>query len=241
VSRVKACLNGAREPSTHPALPITAAQLAEAARAARDAGAFAVHLHPRAADGSETLDAGPCGEAVAAIRTACPGLPVGLSTGAWIERDQVRRLQLIQRWEPRPDFVSVNLSEVGAAELVRALREIGIGVEAGIGTVPDARLFLDQQLGRHCVRVLVEPSGRQGVEAAVATSEAIDEVLDAAGVTLQRVHHSFEQATWAVIEAALLRGHDVRAGLEDALRLPDGRLARDNADLVAAAMALANP
>ncbi|HSR26246.1 MAG TPA: 3-keto-5-aminohexanoate cleavage protein, partial [Candidatus Eisenbacteria bacterium] len=92
---VKACLNGSRRPGEHPGLPVTAAQLASAARGAADAGAFAVHVHPRRADGTQTLDPGPCGEAVAAIRAACPRLPVGLSTAAWIEPDPGRRLQLV--------------------------------------------------------------------------------------------------------------------------------------------------
>ena len=238
MSRVKACLNGGRKPGSHPALPLTAAQLAAAARGARDAGAFAVHVHPRAQDGSQTLDPGPCGEAVTAIRAACPGLPVGLSTGAWMEPDPARRLELIRAWEHRPDFVSVNLSEAGAVELVRALPEIGIGVEAGIWDEADARLFVDEGLAPFCVRALVEPFGENGGEAALAMSDAIDRVLDTAGVTLPRVHHSSELATWPVIEAQLRRSRDVRVGLEDTLRLPDGRQARDNAELVAAAVAL---
>ena len=36
----------------------------------------------------------------------------------------------------------------------------------------------------------------------------------------------------------LARGRDVRVGLEDVLTLPDGRLARDNAELVATAVVL---
>jgi len=48
-----------------------------------------------------------------------------------------------------------------------------------------------------------------------------------------------EAATWPLLEAALDRGLDVRIGLEDTLRLPDGSLAPDNAALVAAARRLA--
>jgi uncharacterized protein (DUF849 family) len=36
---------------------------------------------------------------------------------------------------------------------------------------------------------------------------------------------------------ALRRGYDARIGLEDTLELPDGRLARDNAQMVAVALA----
>lgn len=235
---MKACLNGGRGSGEHPALPVTAERLAAEARAAAVAGAFAVHVHPRALSGAETLDAGPCGEAVAAIRAACPGLPVGLSTAAWIEPDPARRLALIEAWSPRPDFVSVNLHEEGAADLVRTLPALGIGVEAGVWTVEEAHHLVADELYEHCLRVLVEP--REPDEAAaVAVSLGVDRVLDEAGVGLQRVHHGHGAATWAVIRAALTRGRDVRVGLEDVLTLPDGRPARDNADLVAAAMTLA--
>ena len=48
-----------------------------------------------------------------------------------------------------------------------------------------------------------------------------------------------DATAWPVIEAMLARGRDVRVGLEDVLTLADGRPARDNAELVAAAVALA--
>lgn len=238
MAAVKACLNGSREPGAHPALPLTAAELADAARGAAGAGAFAVHVHPRRADGSQTLDPGPCGEAVAAIRLACPGLPVGLSTGAWIEPDPDRRLGLVLGWDPRPDFVSVNLHEPGAVALVRALPEAGIGVEAGVWTALSARRLVEDDLARHCLRVLVEPHEAEPA-AALATVAAVDAVLDQAAVGLQRVYHGYERCAWPVLEAMVGRGRDVRVGLEDVLTLPDGRPARDNAELVAIAVRLA--
>jgi uncharacterized protein (DUF849 family) len=238
VAAVEACLNGSRRPGEHPALPLTAAQLAAAARAAAEAGAFAVHVHPRRADGEQTLEPGPCGEAVAAIRAAWPGLPVGLSTAAWIEPDPGRRLALIAAWEPRPDFVSVNLHEPGAAELARALPGLGIGVEAGLWTALSARRLVDDDLAGLCLRVLVEPMDDEA-HAALVTVAAVDAVLDEAGVRLQRVYHGREATAWPVLEAMLARGRDVRVGLEDVLTLPDGRPAADNAELVAAALKLA--
>lgn len=47
IERIKACLNGGRRRDEHPAVPITAVELAEAAAAAVTAGAEAVHLHQR--------------------------------------------------------------------------------------------------------------------------------------------------------------------------------------------------
>jgi uncharacterized protein (DUF849 family) len=174
---------------------------------------------------------------VEAVRAACPGLPVGVSTGAWIEPDPVRRLDLIRSWSLPPDFVSVNLSETGAPDLIRALLGLGLGVEAGLSTETGARVLLAEGLASPCLRILVEPRRDDGPDA-VAAAAAIDAVLDADGVTVERVHHSYGQATWPVIRAALARGWNVRAGLEDSLTLPDGSAARDNAELVKAAIDL---
>ncbi len=53
---VKACINGARTPDQHPNLPVTPDQLAAEALAAHQAGAKAVHMHPKTADGVDSLD-----------------------------------------------------------------------------------------------------------------------------------------------------------------------------------------
>jgi len=87
---------------------VTAEELARDAAACVAAGAGAIHMLPRDADGRETLDVDAC---VRAVRAAC-GVPVGVSTGAWIEPDLERRLDLIGAWN-EPDYASVNVSEDG--------------------------------------------------------------------------------------------------------------------------------
>jgi uncharacterized protein (DUF849 family) len=203
-----------------------------------DLGAFAVHFHPRDAEGRQTLEAAHCDAAVAAVRSRSPGLPIGLSTSAEIEPDPDRRLRLLSAWTVLPDFVLVNLREAGAAELVRALPGMGIGVEAGVRTAQDAELLAAEDLSRHCLRVLVETHERRPNDA-LASLAAIDTVLDRAGIVLQRVYHGRDETTWTVIELALAQGRDVRIGLEDTLVLPDERVALDNAQLVSAVLDLA--
>ena len=78
---VKACINGARTPDQHPNLPVTPEQLAAEALAAHRAGAKAVHMHPKTADGVDSLDSAVVDAAVAAVRHAAPGLPLGVTTG----------------------------------------------------------------------------------------------------------------------------------------------------------------
>jgi uncharacterized protein (DUF849 family) len=84
---IKACLNGAREPGEHPMLPLTAEALARDAALVVAAGARALHIHPRAASGKQSLASADQAEALSAIRTRCPGIPVGVSTAIGIEPD----------------------------------------------------------------------------------------------------------------------------------------------------------
>jgi uncharacterized protein (DUF849 family) len=85
--------------------------------------------------------------------------------------------------------------------------------------------------------VMVEPLDAEAADA-VAHAAAIEEVVVAAGITLEQVHHGDGLACWAVNERGLARGHGIRTGLEDTTVLPDGTLAPDNAALVRAAVAM---
>lgn len=232
---IKACLNGSREPGAHPALPLTPMQLADAARDAVAAGAGALHIHPRRADGSQSFEPDDVAAAVAAVRAACPGVPVGGTTAAWVEPDPARRLALVRSWTICPDFVSVNFSEAGIKQLCAVLLETGIGIEAGLASADDARLLIASGLASRCVRLLIEPDDETTVAAALATAQAIKALLDQADIRTPRLLHGFEASVWPLLDEALRCGYDTRIGFEDTLTLPNGRPARDNAQLVATA------
>lgn len=234
---VKACLNGARRPGSVNSLPVTPSELARDAAAVVAVGAGAIHVHPRAGDGSESLDGAEVGAALAAIRSAAPGVPVGVTTGAWIESDPVRRLDLIRGWETLPGFASVNFHEDGATNIAQLLIERGVGVEAGLWTVEAAETFVASGLAPHCLRILLEPR-EQEPAAALATVDGIIAVVERAGSTIPRLLHGGRVTAWPLLEEALRRGLDARMGLEDTDRLPDDRPA-GNSELVAAAVALA--
>lgn len=234
---LQACLNGSRSADEHPAIPLTPTELALSARAAAGAGAAALHMHPRSADGRDTLEADACGAALLAVREGCPGIPVGLSTGAWMEPDVARRLAALDAWVVLPDYASVNFHEDGALAVCHRLLARGIGLEAGLWTPADANLLVSSGLATRCRRILVEAM-EQAPAAAVANAAAIDDVLDRARIEAPRLHHGEGQTTWAVLAAAAARGRDVRVGLEDTLHLPDGRVPHDNAELVRAAVGL---
>lgn len=96
---LQAALNGDR---AHPALPRTPRELAAEAAAAVDSGARSLHLHPYDDQGRETLAAEPCSRALQAVRAACPGIPISLSTSAGIEPDVERRYALVAAWSHLP-------------------------------------------------------------------------------------------------------------------------------------------
>jgi uncharacterized protein (DUF849 family)/uncharacterized protein (DUF2267 family) len=233
---LEAALNGSRTAADHPAIPRTPAELAAAARGAVDAGARALHLHAYD-DGAETLAAAPCAEALRAVRAACPGVPLSLSTSADIEPDPDRRLALVAAWTELPDLVTANQGEAGIVALCEHLLARGVGIEAGLLTRGDAEAFVATTLPGRCTRAMVEPLGADP-EAAVAEAAAIEDVLARAEVGLEQVHHGDDLASWAVSARAVPRGHGIRTGLEDTTVLPDGRPAADNAELVRRAAAL---
>lgn len=234
---IKAALNGSRTDDEHPAVPRTPEALATEARAAVRAGAGVVHIHPCDSAGRETLDAPVCAAALRAVRATCPGIPVSLSTSATIEPDPVRRLAIIASWTVLPDLVSANQGEEGIVELCEMLLDRGVGIEAGILSAADAETFVGSGLAGRCTRVLLEPSDADP-DKAVAHAAAMERILEEAGIGLEQVHHGEQLATWAVCRRAVVRGHGIRTGLEDTTVLPDGRPARDNAELVAAAVRL---
>lgn len=236
---IKACINGSRLPGAHPALPLTPEEAAHVAAAVVAAGAGAIHMHPRGADGRQSLRAADVGAAVAAVRSAVPGVPVGTTTIANIEPDPAARLAAVRAWEVRPDFVSLNLSESGVPELAEALFAAGIGIEAGIWTVDDARRLAVLGWGNRCVRILIEIVRERVIEDALAAADAIVVELDRAGITAPRLLHGGGATAWPLLREAITRGYDTRIGLEDTLTGPDGSPARDNAELVATARALA--
>jgi uncharacterized protein (DUF849 family) len=232
---LQATLNGPLAKADHDAVPVTLPELTADASECVLAGARAFHVHPRDDSGAESLQARIVDRVVPAVREP-HGMPVGVTTGAWIEPDLQQRLRLIGEWT-QPDYASVNLSEPGAVEVMRALLATRVGIEAGVWTVEDAELLVGCGLSGRVTRVLIEPVAVSRLDA-VPFVDDIHHVLDRADVRAPRLQHGDGEATWILIEDAVRRGIDTRVGFEDTLLLPDGQLATGNADLVRAAYEL---
>ncbi len=228
-------MNGARDVDFHPALPLTAEAMARDGAACIAAGASELHLHVRGSDGRESLTAPAMNATVLALRHACPGTLIGVSTGEWIERDEARTTASIDAWDELPDYASVNLGEPAAPAVMEKLRRRGIGIEAGLASIADAERFAKLDIGRRVLRILIEIS-EQDFGAAVTVANGISTVLDRAAVRRPLLLHGGDATVWQFVALAADRRWSTRVGLEDGRLAPDGTIASGNAALVAAAV-----
>ena len=229
---LKAALNGDRQPSNQSAVPKTPSQLAEDGKIAVSLGCGALHVHPRNADGFESLAWFDIEPTIVAIREACPGIPIGISSRDGITATAEERFALVSDWKDQIDFVSVNFHEDGSVDVARKLRELNIGVEAGLFSPQGAQNLLKSGFAEDCLRIMFEPMDSD-FEAAIQTVNDIEKVLDKGRVANpSRLLHGFDSTTWKMLAEAKKRGYDSRIGFEDTIFLPDGRLAKTNAELV---------
>ena len=180
----------------------------------------------------ESVAAGDVAAALEAIRSACPGIPVGVSTAAWIVKDAARRPALVRSWSVLPDYASVNVHEEGAAELMRLLIERGVGIEAGVARAALRSSSTAVSPASACASCSSPPAppatstptwrrwseSWRGSIARVASRRPVD-LADDRARGAPRLRH-------------------LGVGLEDTLTLPDGSRAEGNAALVAAAIAI---
>lgn len=229
--RLQACLNGAR-PLDTPGLPVTPDEVARDAQAVCGLGAVCLHIHPRDSDGAESLAPADVAAHLRAVREAVPGIPVGISTGDWIT-PRFGRLEDMQGWTERPDYVSVNLCEPDAGAVIALMRQMGIGIELGLASLADlGRLPAGAQ---GMTRAMIEMNDAD-VAAAETEARAMLQALRQRLPDIPVLLHGFDGTAWDFIRLAADWGCDeTRIGMEDRLTLPDGRPA-DNAALIGAAL-----
>jgi uncharacterized protein (DUF849 family) len=232
---LQVCPNGARTRADGDHIPLTPRELATAVRDAVAAGARDAHLHPRDDTGAQTMEPDPVAHALTAVRTAAPGIPVGVTTAAWVEPDPHRRAALVRAWTVLPDHASVNWHEEGADLVATALLERGVGIEAGIFSGTDAaERFLAWPQADRVLRVLAEVTATDPATAVDAGRDLLRRLRPSPRPILL---HGEEGGAWPVLRLAHELHLDTRIGLEDTLLLPDGTPAPDNAALISAATA----
>lgn len=232
---LQACVNGARDVAQHPWLSADETVVATDAARAVEAGAHEIHLHPKDAAGRDSVAPDDVARWVRAIRAACPGVPVGVTTAEWAEPDIDRRVAAIEGWTELPDVASVNWHEAGADAVAAALRARGIGVEAGIWDGAGLEAWRHSDEPGACRRVLIELPDeaaevvRDHAEGLIAHARRV-----APGIPI--LLHGEDSSAWPAFDLAVEHGLDTRIGLEDCLTLPDGQSAPGNAAMVRAAV-----
>ena len=236
--------NGPYGKDVHPNMPVSLDEVLADLRECFRAGATGVHLHVRDENGLETLRPEVVNATCRAVRELAAeegvAAEIGLTTGAWIVPDLAERIAMIREWEG-VDCATVNLSEQGFEDVMRAMLDVGVGIDVGLWAPVEMAQLLASGLLPQAQRVSIEldtgePYHLDGPPEAVA--EQANDALDAAGSTCPRLTHGMNTWTWPMVADAFRRGHDTRVGFEDSILLPDGSRASSNADLVRAARTL---
>lgn len=228
---LQACLNGQHEPGAHPELPTHPAALARAAAAAAAAGADNVHIHQKDPRGVDSLSAADLDRCLSAVQSAVD-VPIGVTTGEWIEPDPRRRLDLIASWTAKPSFASVNWHEEGAEAVAGQLLDRGIGVEAGLFDTDAARLWIRSANAQACLRALIELPDELDESQVHAYADEMLTVVRSANLNVPILLHGSGPSCWPALRYASAMGVDTRIGMEDTLTLSNGAPALDNAQLV---------
>ena len=237
--------NGARKTKAdHPALPMTAAEIARPAAACAEAGAAMIHLHVRDKAGAHLLDAEAYRAATAAIRReAGPDIVVQITTEAVDRYTPAEQMAVVRDCEP--EAVSLALRELcpdpdaepAAAEFFGWLHERGI--------LAQYILYAEEEIARFddLLRRGVIPGGTPFLLFVLGryTRDQTSLPRDLLPfVEANRADHAWmacafgARETACAVAAAALGGH-ARVGFENNLFLPAGIQAADNAALVAAA------
>ena len=238
---------GRRTKADHPALPVSAEEIAETAAACCEAGACMIHVHIRDRNGGHLLDAESYRATIAAIRAATADRMVVQITSEALGIYRADEQMAVVRGV-RPEAVSL------------ALREF----------VPDASHepafadFLGWLKKEHVTPQIILYSPEEAVKLAVLKARGLvpfkdvpvlyvlgrytpgqksapADLLPFLAPGMPRFAHwsvcAFGARENACVTAGALLGGHMRVGFENNLWLPDGLAAPDNAALVAGARA----
>jgi 3-keto-5-aminohexanoate cleavage enzyme len=230
-----------------PHVPLTSAEIAADVRRCADAGASLVHIHARDTEGRPTLDRAVFQETARQIKGLAPEVIIQLSTGARAGRDWEARATPVRLLPEMASFTtgSNNLPGIVYENSPDFLLFLA-GVFQDTGVKPEIEVF---EAGMISNALFLQKKGL------LTPPLHFDFVLGAPGAMPGTVRNLVfladtlpPGATWTVAgigpaeiplaTAAIAMGGHVRVGIEDNLRLPDGRLAT-NAQLVATVAAIA--
>lgn len=245
------------DPKQHP-VPVTAEQMASSSKEAYDAGAAIVHLHFRRQEPGlghlPTWDPEVCAAISDAVRQACPGIIINMSTGV-MGPDISEPAAAMRRIKPEiaacnagtlnylktrsdgswawPPLVFDNpVAKVKA--FLDVMNEVGARPEFecfDTGILRSVGLFVENKMAEHphCNFVM-------GVASGMAADPELLPLLRKwlpPGASWE-VTAIGRADVWPLHQRTAELGGSLRTGLEDTFYLPDGSKARGNGELVAA-------
>lgn len=244
-------------PAQHP-VPVTVEQMAASAKEAFDAGAVIMHLHYRDQRPNmghlPTWDPTICAEITQAVREACPGVIINMSTG--VMGSDVSAPSAAMR-ALRPEIAACN---AGTLNYLKA-RSNGtwawpplvfdnpvskvqamLDVMAEVGAMPEFECFdvgIVRSVGLYTDTGMATAPHYNFVMG-VASGMPADPRLLPLLLDYKRAGSSWEvtaigrEEVWALHRRAAELGGSLRTGVEDTFYLPSGERARGNGELIEA-------
>ncbi|WP_110709466.1 3-keto-5-aminohexanoate cleavage protein [Salinicola sp. CR57] len=227
--------NGARRgKADHTALPVTTAEIVETAAACHAAGAHALHLHVRDAEGAHSLDAGRYRETLAELGLRIPDMKLQITTeaaGRFTVPEQLACLRQV-----RPAWASISVREIArepalAADVYATCADNGTQVQHILYEVADIQQLIDWR-ARGVVRpdqesvLFVLGRYREGQVSSPADLAPLREALPGIG---QWMVCAFGPREHECLVDAASQGGDVRVGFENSLSGANGQPHADNA------------
>jgi uncharacterized protein (DUF849 family) len=245
------------DPKQHP-VPVTPAEMAAEARRAYDAGASIVHVHYR--DQREgrghlpTWDPEICGEINEAIREACPGIVINMTTGV-VGPEYQYALDYLRAC--RPEMAACNAGTLNylktrsdgswawppmvfdnpvskVKDYIAVMNEVGILPEFecfDLGIVRSVGLYIENGMTRHADYNFV-----MGVASGMPADPDLLPILIKYKKPLMPWQATVigREEIWPVHRRAAELGGNLRTGLEDSFYLPDGTKAQSNGPMIEA-------
>jgi uncharacterized protein (DUF849 family) len=244
-------------PKQHP-VPVTVEEMAAAAKEAFDAGASIMHVHYRNQEPGlghmPTWDPEVCGAITDAIREACPGVIINMSTGV-IGKDISAPVAAMAR--VKPEIAACNAGSLNYLKVRRngqwawppmlfdnpvskvqafldAMKEHGAAPEFecfDVGIVRSVGMYLDAGMSEHRDYNFV-----MGVASGMPADPDLLELLPRyikEGSPWQ-VTAIGRQDVWPLHQKAADLGGHLRTGVEDTFYLPDGEKTSGNGQLIEA-------
>lgn len=244
-------------PKQHP-VPVTVEQMAASAREAFDAGATVMHLHFRNQQPGlghmPTWEPEICAEITAAVRAACPGVIINMSTGV-VGTDVDPPSQAMRRL--KPEIAACNAGTLNYLKTrsdgswawppmvfdnpVSKVQKM-LDVMKEVGAIPEFECFdtgIVRSVGLYVENGMAERPHYNFVMG-VASGMAADPDLLPLLLRYKRPDCSWEVTAigradvWPLHRKAAELGGCLRTGVEDTFYLPDGERARGNGDLIEA-------